>query len=222
MALSLLSIHSSPPLAPPPPPHSLRLLCSPSSEAASSEQLSHNLLHLLTDLIHYFHLPSPPSHTPNSHSTSSPSLTHDSWQSELCLLRERQELFQKQGMLLLTLNVIIETGRRCRTNSSLTTNQIHHKLYELLAAMIRGSRKNCSEFATEKWLKVFIDQLSMPQYTHDVLEVIQCLLRDSPEVLNIITKEHIQVYILVECSAFWESRSDPTIYMQLVYIHAQQ
>lgn len=96
-------------------------------------------------------------------------------------------------MLLLTLNVIIETGQKCRLICNTTTKQIHHKLYELLAAMIRGSRKNCSVFATEKWLKVFIDQLSMPQFTHDVLEVIQCLLADSPEVLNIITKDHIQV-----------------------------
>lgn len=85
---------------------------------------------------------------------------------------------------------------------------IHRKLYELLAAMIRGNRKNCSEFATEKWLKVFIDHLSLPRFTHDVLEVIQCLLTDSPEVLNIITKDHIQV-------GFWSVFDLPTMYMYI-------
>ena len=103
-------------------------------------------------------------------------------------------------MLLLTLNVIIETGQKCRSKGDLkATTEIHHKLYELLAAMIRGCRSNCSEFATEKWVKVFMEQLSMPLFTHDVLEVIQCLLTDSPEVLNIITKDHIQVRIHPSC-----------------------
>ena len=96
-------------------------------------------------------------------------------------------------MLILILNVIIETGSKCRRKCSPISERIHHKLYELLAVMIRGNHNNCRVFATEKWLKVFIDQLSMPLFTHDVLEVIQCLLTDSPEVLNIITKEHIQV-----------------------------
>ena len=172
--------------------YSVRVLCSPSTEDSSSEHLSLNLLHLLTDLIHYFHLPPPPSSHTHTTSTSSPH-SHDSWQAELCLLRERQELFQKQGMLLLTLSVITETGSKCRTNCSPVAIEIHHKLYEFLAAMIRGNHNNCREFATGRWLKVFIDQLSMPLFTHDVLEVIQCLLSDSPEVLNIITKEHIQV-----------------------------
>ena len=168
-----------------------RVLYSNSCEY-TSEHLSHNLLHLLTDLMHYFHLPPSSSHPPSS-SSSSASYSHDSWQNELSLLRERQELFQKQGMLLLTLNIITETGLKCRVRCSPTATLIHHKLYELLAAMIRGNRKNCSEFATGRWLKVFIDQLNMPEFTHDVLEVIHCLLTDSPEVLNIITKEHIQV-----------------------------
>ena len=95
-------------------------------------------------------------------------------------------------MLILILSVLTETGGKCRQKCSPTTIKIHHMLYQFLAAMIRGSRKNCSEFATEKWLNVFIDQLKMPVFTHDVLEVIQCLLTDSPEVLNIICESHIQ------------------------------
>lgn len=53
--------------------------------------------------------------------------------------------------------------------------------------MIRGNHGNCRMFATPQSLKVFMEQLSVPSYTHDVLEVIQCLLDDSPEVLNIIS-----------------------------------
>lgn len=98
-------------------------------------------------------------------------------------------------MLLLTLNVIVETGQKCRVQCHSVTTEIHHMLYKVLAAMIQGNKKSCSEFATEKRLKVFIEQLSVPRFTHDVLEVIQCLLRDSPEVLNIITKDHIEVCI---------------------------
>lgn len=34
------------------------------------------------------------------------------------------------------------------------------------AAMIRGNHSNCREFATHKWLEIFIDQLEMPTFTH--------------------------------------------------------
>ena len=36
-----------------------------------------------------------------------------------------------------------------------------------------------------------MEQLSVPSFTHHVLEVIQCLLTDSPEVLNIISQRDI-------------------------------
>ena len=61
--------------------------------------------------------------------------------------------------------------------------------------MIRGNHGNCRMFATTRWLKVFIEQLSVPSYTHDVLEVIQCLLDDSPEVLNIISPGDIRAIV---------------------------
>lgn len=171
-------------LLPSPPPHRILHSC----ERLSTDHLSDKLLHLLSDLCHYFQL------SPRD------TLTHDAWQQEVCILRERQELFQKQGVLILILSVITETGGMCRKKCDSVTIKVHHILYQLLAAMIRGSRKNCSEFATEKWLNVFIDQLKMPAFTHDVLEVIQCLLTDSPEVLNIISESHIQARKREECA----------------------
>lgn len=68
-------------------------------------------------------------------------------------------------------------------------------MYTCAAAMIRGNHGNCRMFATTCWLKVFIQQLSVPSYTHDVLEVIQCLLDDSPEVLNIISPSDIRAIV---------------------------
>ena len=57
--------------------------------------------------------------------------------------------------------------------------------------MLRGNHANCCEFATEKWLGVFMRQLSLPEVTHQVLTVIRCLLMDSPEVLNILSPQDI-------------------------------
>ena len=57
--------------------------------------------------------------------------------------------------------------------------------------MIRGNHDNCCEFATQRWLSVFMKQLSLPEITHEVLTVIQCLLADSPEVLNIFSASDI-------------------------------
>ncbi len=61
----------------------------------------------------------------------------------------------------------------------------------LLAAMIRGNHDNCREFATQRWLRVFVDQLSSPAQSHHVLNVIECLITDSPEVLHIISQRDI-------------------------------
>ena len=59
--------------------------------------------------------------------------------------------------------------------------------------MIKGNHDNCREFATQRWLSVFMKQLSMPEVTHEVLTVIQCLLADSPEVLNIFSNSDIGI-----------------------------
>lgn len=63
------------------------------------------------------------------------------------------------------------------------------------AAMIRGNHDNCCEFATQHWLRVFMKQLAISSVTHQVLTVIQCLLADSPEVLNIFSEADIGVIV---------------------------
>lgn len=63
------------------------------------------------------------------------------------------------------------------------------------AAMIRGNHGNCRAFATEQWLGEFMKQLSLPCYTHSVLDVIQCLLDDSPEVLNLFSPRDIATIV---------------------------
>lgn len=63
------------------------------------------------------------------------------------------------------------------------------------AAMLRGNHDNCCQFATQRWLGVFMKQLSLPGVTHQVLTVIQCLLADSPEVLNIFSPADIGVIV---------------------------
>ena len=61
--------------------------------------------------------------------------------------------------------------------------------------MIRGNHGNCRAFATEQWLGEFMKQLSLPCYTHSVLNVIQCLLDDSPEVLNLFSPRDIATIV---------------------------
>ena len=63
------------------------------------------------------------------------------------------------------------------------------------ATMIRGNHGNCRVFATEQWLGEFMKQLSLPCYTHSVLDVIQCLLSDSPEVLNLFSPRDIATIV---------------------------
>ena len=64
-----------------------------------------------------------------------------------------------------------------------------------VAAMIRGNHENCCEFATKRGLRVFLEQLEVPDITHHVLMVIQCLLTDSPEVLNLLSENDIGVIV---------------------------
>jgi len=68
-------------------------------------------------------------------------------------------------------------------------------MYVFAAAMIRGNHENCCEFATKPVLRVLLEQLEVTDLTHHVLMVIQCLLSDSPEVLNLLTEDDIEVIV---------------------------
>ena len=97
----------------PPPP---RMLIGRQQQAS---HLVEDLLHVLSDLCHYFARP------------SGSSLSHDALQHQLCELRERQGVFRRHGTLLFTLTVIRQIGKATPPGPA-SHEQIHHKLYELL------------------------------------------------------------------------------------------
>ena len=68
---------------------------------------------------------------------------------------------------------------------------ITNKLYAVLAALIKGNRANCSNFAQSARLNWLVNRLQSQQASGGVLEVLHSVLIDSPEVLNMITESHI-------------------------------
>jgi hypothetical protein len=68
---------------------------------------------------------------------------------------------------------------------------ITNKLYVVLAALIKGNRTNCSNFAQSARLNWLVNRLQSQQASGGVLEVLHSVLIDSPEVLNMITESHI-------------------------------
>jgi hypothetical protein len=68
---------------------------------------------------------------------------------------------------------------------------ITNKLYVVLAALIKGNRANCSNFAQTARLNWLVNRLQSQQASRGVLEVLHSVLVDSPEVLNMITESHI-------------------------------
>uniref|UniRef100_A0A8B9JLQ8 Ryanodine receptor 1a (skeletal) n=1 Tax=Astyanax mexicanus TaxID=7994 RepID=A0A8B9JLQ8_ASTMX len=71
--------------------------------------------------------------------------------------------------------------------------EIVNLLYELLASLIRGNRANCALFCDNlDWLVSKLDRL---EASSGILEVLYCILIESPEVLNIIQENHIKSII---------------------------
>ncbi|NXE89586.1 RYR2 protein, partial [Menura novaehollandiae] len=143
----------------------------------------------LQDLIGYFH-------PPDDH------LEHENKQNRLRALKNRQNLFQEEGMI----NLVLECIDRLNVYSSAAHfadvagkeageawKSILNSLYELLAALIRGNRKNCAQFSGSlDWL---ISRLERLEASSGILEVLHCVLVESPEALNIIKEGHIKSII---------------------------
>ncbi|XP_077854392.1 ryanodine receptor 2 isoform X4 [Macaca mulatta] len=143
----------------------------------------------LQDLIGYFH-------PPDEH------LEHEDKQNRLRALKNRQNLFQEEGMI----NLVLECIDRLHVYSSAahfadvagreageSWKSILNSLYELLAALIRGNRKNCAQFSGSlDWL---ISRLERLEASSGILEVLHCVLVESPEALNIIKEGHIKSII---------------------------
>ncbi|TRY83564.1 hypothetical protein DNTS_016272, partial [Danionella cerebrum] len=131
------------------------------------------VLQTLNDLLTFFKLP--PS-----------DLEHEKKQIQLRSLKNRQKLFKEEGMLSLVSSCI---DRLSVYNSAAHFSEcvgeeaggawkdILNLFYELLAALIRGNRNSCTQFSQR------------------ILEVLHCILIESPEALNIIQKEHIKSII---------------------------
>nr|XP_021335867.1 ryanodine receptor 2 [Danio rerio] len=143
----------------------------------------------LQDLIGYFQ-------PPDEH------LEHEDKQNRLRALKSRQNLFQEEGMI----NLVLECIDRLHVYSSAahfadvagkeageSWKSILNSLYELLAALIRGNRKNCAQFSGSlDWL---ISRLERLEASSGILEVLHCVLVESPEALNIIKEGHIKSII---------------------------
>ncbi|XP_074091124.1 ryanodine receptor 3 isoform X9 [Macrotis lagotis] len=147
------------------------------------------VLQTLQDLITYF---KPPEEE----------MQHEDKQNKLRSLKNRQNLFKEEGMLALVLNCIDRlnvynsvahfTGF-AREESGTAWKEILNLLYQLLAALIRGNRNNCAQFSNNlDWLISKLDRL---ESSSGILEVLHCILIESPEALNLISEGHIKSII---------------------------
>ncbi|KAI1893681.1 hypothetical protein AGOR_G00126200 [Albula goreensis] len=143
----------------------------------------------LQDLIFYFRPPEE-------------ELEHEEKQTKLRSLRNRQNLFQEEGMITLVLNCIdrlnvyntaAHFSEFAGEEAAESWKEIVNLLYELLASLIRGNRSNCALFCDNlDWLVSKLDRL---EASSGILEVLYCVLIESPEVLNIIQENHIKSII---------------------------
>ncbi|XP_037397585.1 ryanodine receptor 3-like isoform X3 [Pygocentrus nattereri] len=147
------------------------------------------VLQTLNDLITYFRLPNA-------------ELEHEEKQIKLRSLKNRQNLFKQEGMLTLVSNCIdrlsvynsaAHFGECAGEEAGAAWKDILNLLYELLAALIRGNRNNCTQFSQNlDWL---VSKLERLESSSGILEVLHCILIESPEALNIIQRGHIKSII---------------------------
>ncbi|CAI4225083.1 unnamed protein product [Auanema sp. JU1783] len=149
------------------------------------------VLKLMEDLIDYF---------------AQPREDEDFEDKQNCLraLRSRQDLFQEEGVL----NMILDTIDKFSQMESLPDfagligeethimwEEIATYLYLLVAAMIKGNHYNCAQFAAAQRLDWLFGRLSNPQSAEGILDVLYCVLTESPEALNMINEGHIRSVI---------------------------
>uniref|UniRef100_A0A3Q3W2P9 Uncharacterized protein n=1 Tax=Mola mola TaxID=94237 RepID=A0A3Q3W2P9_MOLML len=143
----------------------------------------------LQDLINYFH-PKPER------------LDHEAEQNNVIMLKNRQNMFQEEGVIDLVIDCI-DRLHQCSTASQFAETAqrdtgeewetILNCFYELLAAVLRGNRANCAHFSGSiDWLVSRLDRL---EASAGVLEVLHCVLVESPEALNVIKEGHIHSII---------------------------
>uniref|UniRef100_A0A672KZ94 Ryanodine receptor 3 n=1 Tax=Sinocyclocheilus grahami TaxID=75366 RepID=A0A672KZ94_SINGR len=127
------------------------------------------VLQTLNDLIAYFRLPDA-------------ELEHEKKQIKLRSLKNRQNLFKQE----------VKRQESClfavRTHALLNCAVLC-----VAAALIRGNRNNCTQFSHNlDWL---VSKLERLESSSGILEVLHCILIESPEALNIIQRGHIKTII---------------------------
>ncbi|KAM6965090.1 ryanodine receptor 3 [Aplochiton taeniatus] len=143
----------------------------------------------LNDLIEYFKQPDS-------------ELEHEEKQRQLRSVIKRQDLFKEEGMLPLLskcidrlnlYNSAAHFAEMAGDEAGAAWKDILNLLYELLASLIRGNRNNCTQFSRNlDWL---VSKLERLESSSGNLEVLHCILIESPEALNIIQKGHIKSII---------------------------
>ncbi|XP_059214929.1 ryanodine receptor 2 [Centropristis striata] len=143
----------------------------------------------LQDLINYFQPPSE-------------GLSHEAKQNNLTALKNRQNMFQQEGVTDLVLDCIdrlhqyssgTHFAEAAQSDMGDEWETILNHFYELLAALIRRNRVNCAHFSSSlDWL---ISRLDCLEASCGVLEVLHCVLLESPEALNVIKEGHIHSII---------------------------
>ncbi|XP_054654360.1 ryanodine receptor 2 isoform X4 [Dunckerocampus dactyliophorus] len=127
---------------------------------------------------------------------------HETQQNSRATLKHRQNMFQEEGVIELVLECI-ERLHLCSRSLHLaeaSPNDTGEKwesilslFYDLLACLIRKNRANCAHFsASLNWL---ISRLDGLEASSGVLEVLHCVLVESPEALNAIKEGHIRSII---------------------------
>ncbi|XP_078000970.1 ryanodine receptor 2-like [Glandiceps talaboti] len=149
------------------------------------------VLKCLEDLIEYFAEPHE-------------DMVHEDKQKALRALKNRQDLFNEEGMIVLVLETIdkfsvYKSGRDFAAwageESGQNYEEILNSLYVLLAAMIRKNPANCAQFAQIPRLDWLIQRLESQQASTGVLDVLHCVLTDSPEALKMVKEQHIRSMI---------------------------
>uniref|UniRef100_A0A8B9LQT2 Ryanodine receptor 2b (cardiac) n=1 Tax=Astyanax mexicanus TaxID=7994 RepID=A0A8B9LQT2_ASTMX len=147
----------------------------------SSSELQIDRLSLsLQDLIRYFRSPGE-------------GQGHEAKQSSIRALKNRQHLFQEEGIITLVLDCIdhlhlyssaAHFARVAGKEAGDAWEAILSSLYELLAALIRGNRNNCSQFSTSlDWLVSRLEKLEASTgefLPSNILDTAQFI----PKVLN--------------------------------------
>nr|CAB3265843.1 ryanodine receptor 3 [Phallusia mammillata] len=124
---------------------------------------------------------------------------HEDRQHRAQQLINRQDLFQEEGAIALTLQCIDKLGAygdalsfasEFGNEAGSAYEEMLNSMYVLLAATVRGNRSNCAKFA--KHLEWLVTQLDGQQATTGILEVLNAVLTNCQEALNLMKPEHIR------------------------------